>query len=431
MVNSKKKVSIVLSLILCFVVIFSSIVVEPVYAGSKEVEKPDIATKSAAIYCLDTDSYVYKKKINKKCSPYSITKLMTGYLASKNLPMDKKVVIGPGPLEQYGSLLYLQEGEIISVEDLLYGTMLHSGNDAAYALGETVSGTNKNFIKKMNETAEKIGCKNTHFVNANGLEEKDHYSTAADMIKIMKLAYSDKNLTKIMSTPRYTIKKTNMTEKREIVHSSKIMRNQKEGVMAVKTGTWDYEATAVLVYKKHDMTFIIALMKSNVDVREKDTETLIKYCDDIIEKRNVVPKDQFEGKAKVKRGAVKKVKAVTEKVGSVYVPQGTEEKKITTKAVFDENLKAPIKKGERVGTLNLYVGKTKVQTEPLIAEKAVPKGWITSYIGLSNAGAMMLLVVIVIIAVTASVYVKKKKRQEKRKNKAKEMAYNEMKKDEK
>ena len=132
---------------------------------------------------------------------------------------------------------------------------------------------------------------------------------------------------------------------------------------------------------------------------------------------------EIEGKAKVKRGAVKKVKAVVSENGYVWVPYDTPDDMIETKAVMDDNLKAPIKKGDRVGTLRMKVGKTCVGTVPLIAENPVEKGWITSILGFSNGEAAITLVVVI----AAIVYIKRRLAKKKRKTKkAREMAIKEL-----
>ena len=165
--------------------------------GNPEAKEPELKADGAALYSLDLDRHVFEKNPDKKIDPYSITKILTCYLAIENLDPDKVVTIKKSNEDlNYvdGSHIMLLPGEKVSVNDLLHGTMLSSANDAAYALAEAVSGSEKNFAELMNKQAEEWGCTNTHFVNPNGWKNKNHYTTAHDMVIITARCFENEKL---------------------------------------------------------------------------------------------------------------------------------------------------------------------------------------------------------------------------------------------
>lgn len=200
----KKTLSILIVMILLF---FAE-----AHAFGAQVEKPDVTAGGAIVYCQNTGEVVYSKNMNKKIAPYSVTKLMTVLLAVQNLPLDKEVTISHAAASQKEASMNLKAGEVLTVKDLIYGALLPSGNDAAYALGEAVSGNMKDFVKLMNKTAVNIGCENTQFKNPNGMKQKGHYTSAYDMMLITKTALSNDVIRKAAGSTSYTVKKTNKSK---------------------------------------------------------------------------------------------------------------------------------------------------------------------------------------------------------------------------
>lgn len=156
---------------------------------------------------MDSGRVIYGKNVHKTQSVASISKVMTAIIAIENKNVNKKVTIGDEILKAYGSGIYIQIGEKMKLEDLLYGLMLRSGNDAALAIASYVGGNTTNFVKLMNDKAIEIGMKETTFNNPSGLdEEKGNISSAYDMGKLMSYAMKNKEFRKIVSTKEYTVK---------------------------------------------------------------------------------------------------------------------------------------------------------------------------------------------------------------------------------
>ncbi len=170
----------------------------------------DTSARSAILMDMDSHRIIYGKDIHRVQSVASISKVMTCIVAIENANINKKVVIGDEILKAYGSGVYIRQGEEIKLEDLLYGLMLRSGNDAALAIATAVSGDVSKFVKLMNDKAKEIGMKNTEFNNPSGLdEEKGNFSNAYDMALLMSYAMKNEKFKKITSTKDHVVK-TNM-----------------------------------------------------------------------------------------------------------------------------------------------------------------------------------------------------------------------------
>ena len=162
---------------------------------------------SSIVMDIDSGRVLYEKNANSKNLIASTTKIMTAIVTIENSDLDRKLVVGDEILEMYGTNIYLEVGEEMTVMDLLYGLMLRSGNDASVVLAKNIFKDEKEFVYKMNEKAKSLGMNNSIFCNPHGLdEETKNYSTAYDMAILAKYAYQNKIYRKIISTKKYTIK---------------------------------------------------------------------------------------------------------------------------------------------------------------------------------------------------------------------------------
>lgn len=160
-----------------------------------------ISAHNAILMDEESGRVIYEVNAHEKNRIASITKIMTAILAIESGEMDETVTISSNAFGTEGSSLYLKEGEKIKLEDLVYGLMLRSGNDAAVAISEKVGGSLDGFIWMMNQKAEEIGMKNSHFTNPHGLDNtKNHYSTAYDMALLTRYAMQNKTYAKIAGT---------------------------------------------------------------------------------------------------------------------------------------------------------------------------------------------------------------------------------------
>lgn len=194
-----------ITIVILFVVIGLLIYIDKYGVAETASDNIGISAGQAILIDAKTGEVIYEKCAGERAYPASTTKIMTALVTLKVLedndsPPDQQVVIPDCAEGVEGSSMYLKSGEKISIEDLLYGLMLVSGNDAATALAEIIGGSQKNFVKMMNEKAESLGCENTHFANPSGLFDEDHYTTAADMAIISREAMKNPAFRKIVKS---------------------------------------------------------------------------------------------------------------------------------------------------------------------------------------------------------------------------------------
>lgn len=164
------------------------------------------SSKSSIVMDLDSGRVLYENDANHQRLIASITKIMTAILAIENGDLDKKVIVGEEVLSMYGTNIYVEVGEKMTMRDLIYGLLLRSGNDAAAVIAKEIGGTEAKFVQMMNSKAREIGMKNTVFKNPHGLDEvTENYSTAYDMALLSKYAFSNKIYRKIVATKKYEV----------------------------------------------------------------------------------------------------------------------------------------------------------------------------------------------------------------------------------
>ena len=167
----------------------------------------NVFASSTIVMDNDSGRILYENNSNERRLIASTTKIMTCILVLENSDLSKKITVGDEILKVYGTNIYVEVGEILTIKDLLYGLMLRSGDDAAIVLANNIFSNEKEFVQKMNDKAMEIGMKNTYFENPHGLDDDTkNYSTAYDMALLAKYAYNNKSYRKIISTKKYNTK---------------------------------------------------------------------------------------------------------------------------------------------------------------------------------------------------------------------------------
>lgn len=369
--------------------------------GNPDAEGPKLQAEGAELYCINTEQPVYQKNADKKIDPYSITKILTCYLALENLKMDQMVTVSEyaaTPLED-GTTIWLKEGEEISVKDLLYGAMLESGNDAATALAETVSGSEQKFADLMNKQAAEWGCKNTHFVNANGWKNEDHYTTAHDFAIITAKCFENKTLQKIAMTEEYTASATNMTEARTF-ESHTLSGKKIDYLVGGKTGGWTSKDMSLAVrFRKGNLDGVAVVLRT--PKRKNDVNKLIEVSQDLTPGYMVTEEGSEICEAGVKGGKVTTTVLCASETIIAY-PKNHKRSEIKVKLSRDK-LKAPLKKGSEAGTYTVYVDGNKVQTGKLLTSKDIEKGLFLSNLYVSDRMTILLAAVVILWLILLSI----------------------------
>lgn len=250
-------------------------------------QAPEISAGNAILIDADTGAILYEKNAYAKCYPASTTKILTGLLTVENCNMDETVTFSSEAANSVtweDANLATKTGEQYSVEEALYALLLYSANEVAYGLAEHVGGSLSNFVEMMNARAKELGAVNTHFANASGLYNPNHYTTAYDMAMIAKGCYNNSTFVNIDSTyETYTIGPTNVTnESRSIRHRHLMLKNRElyyEYCKGGKTGFTDQSGyTLVTFAEKDDMRLICVCFNcSDAMVRFTDTKSLFDW----------------------------------------------------------------------------------------------------------------------------------------------------------
>ncbi|QFJ54169.1 D-alanyl-D-alanine carboxypeptidase family protein [Pseudobutyrivibrio xylanivorans] len=278
--------------LLAFILLFNSLLlcdVETVQAEDYWPSGVDVVAESAIIMEQETGTILYSKNMDEVHYPASITKIMTALIVLENCQLDETVVFSAEAVygtELGSSSIARDVNEEMTVEQTLYGMMLESANECAYALGEHVAGSMSAFVDMMNAKAKELGCKNTHFNNSNGLPDEEHYTSAYDMALIARAAYQIPKFAEIVGTKNYTIPPTNkhsdptpLNNHHQMLHYYKTNKYIYEPCLGGKTGyTVVAGATLVTYAKKDGMTLICVVMKDTVGEQYTDTTNLFEYC---------------------------------------------------------------------------------------------------------------------------------------------------------
>lgn len=197
----------------------------PAHAQPETTGAPAVSAAGAILIRADTGAILFEKEAEKRLYPASTTKIMTALVVLETLDRlslgpDSRIIVPAEAAGLEGSSVYLKAGEEISMEELLYGMMLQSGNDAATAAAICAGGSLQNFVVQMNQKAEALGCTGTHFTNACGLFDENHYTTAKDMARIAAAAMQREDFRRIASAPRWQSAESerNFYNKNKTVH---------------------------------------------------------------------------------------------------------------------------------------------------------------------------------------------------------------------
>ena len=265
-------------------------------------DAPETLSPGVILMEESTGTILYEKNSDEAHYPASITKIMTTLLALENGNLSDMVTFSDDAINNTeGSGIARDYGEQMTLEQCLYGVMLESANECAYAVAEHVGGTVENFVDMMNAKAKELGCTNTHFANPHGLQDENHYTTAHDMALIAQAAYQNETFRIIIGTKMYTIPPTNKHAEETVLRNHHDMlctyhnANRKYLYPYCVGGKTGYTATAnstlVTYAEKDGMTLICVVMNTQSQNQFIDTVNLFDYAFDNFQVLNVAEND--------------------------------------------------------------------------------------------------------------------------------------------
>lgn len=335
----------------------------------------------------------------------STTKLMTAYLAMRNLPMRKKLKAGDYQADIGESLMGLEAGQRVSVRDLLYGLILLSGNDAAITLAEGVSGTEARFVRKMNTTALKLGLENTHYNNPIGLDGKSHYTSARDLAGLSRTLMEMPRFRRIAASRRAKLRSYSPPREIETINHFVLDYPWARGI---KTGH-TLKARYVLASDgRRRATELIGAVIGTPTEESRDAETvkLLDYGFSLYRKRVPVRPGRTVVSVPVKYED--EDLALTSKIPVRIGLQKGEKAAVTTFA--PDEVEGPIKKGRRIGRATVAVGGDRIATVPLFAAAPVARPGLLDKLK-ENALLVVLTLAIVVSAILGAAAFFRRRRQ--------------------
>lgn len=337
-------------------------------ADKKEEDDLKVTAESAILIEAYTGRVLYEKNAFEKMPMASTTKIMTAILAIENCGLEDIVEVGPNASGVEGSSIWLSAGEKIQLGDMLFGLMLASGNDAAVAIAEHVAGSVDKFVEMMNAKAKEVGAYNTHFSNPNGLPKDDHYTTAYDLAIISAYAMKNDFFRELVKTQYKTIPWEGHEWDRVVKNKNKILW-QYEGGNGIKTGFTKSAGRCLSAAAQRDGLQLISVVLGAPDMFG-DCMKLMDMGFENYSSKLIVKKDEYIGDVAVKQGVIDGFPVYTQE--DVYYPLTEEEFGLIEKRVYLENeLDAPVAKGQNVGYIDIWLGSNQIRSVTLTAPESI------------------------------------------------------------
>ena len=334
--------------------------------------------KSAILIERDTGKVLYEKNSNESLPPASMTKIMTMLLIMEaldegKLSYDEKVRASEYAASMGGSQIFLEAGEEMTVEELLKGIAIGSGNDAAVAMAERIAGSEEAFIDMMNKKAEELELKDTKFQNTTGLPVEEHYSSAYDM------AIMSKELLKYEDITKYTGKyeaylREDTDNKFWLVNTNKLVRFY-PGVDGLKTGFTREAMYCLTATAEKDGMRVIAVVFGAPTPKDRNAQVtkMLDYAFSQYKTHPMFERNHVMGSAKISKGKDRTLDVVTSEPISLLTKKGENIDDVSQKITVHKDLKAPIKKGDPVGELVIEKNGEKLIQSSLVAKEDIDK----------------------------------------------------------
>lgn len=371
----KKYLSVILIFLLTVLVIPNG--TNALAASEEEGSMNNIEARSALLIEPISGKILYEKNIDEQFAPASVTKIMTMLLAmeavdSGRAKLDDKVTCSENAKKMGGSTMLLDVGEVRTLEELLKGVAIASGNDAAVAIAEYIGGTEADFVNLMNKRASELGMKNTTFKNCNGLPAEGHMSTARDIATMSLELLKHPQILKYSGIYMETISEGRKSPI-ELVNHNKLVRFF-EGCDGLKTGFTNEAKYCISATAKRNGVRMLAVIMGapTYKIRNRDAGILMNYGFSKYEGKKLVSKDEEVEKVymgeQTERFFIAKAKEDLE----VVLPKGTNGE-LVKKVVIDE-LKKEYKTDEIVGKCEVYLGDEKVGEVEIYSDRDIEKG---------------------------------------------------------
>ncbi|CAN7598125.1 D-alanyl-D-alanine carboxypeptidase [Paenibacillus sp. LjRoot153] len=356
------------------------LVLPAVYAAETKVQPVDLTPNalSAVLMDADTGTVIAEKNKDAKLPPASITKIMTMLLIMEavdkgTIKMDEKVSVSEYAASMGGSQIFLEPGEQMSVQEMLKGIAMASGNDASVAMAEKIAGSEENFVAMMNERAGQLGMKNTHFSNCNGLPVANHYTTANDIAIMSRELLKHEEITNFTGAYQDYLRKDS-PKPFWLVNTNKLVRFY-SGADGLKTGYTSEAKFCLSATAKRDNLRVVAVVlgEPNTKTRNAEVSKLFDYAFAQYMNYPLFKTGDSLGSFTINKGQVSTVPLVAKQNYSILMKKGTDTANIRHELQLDPSLRAPVSEGQPIGKIMVYNGDNVLAEYPLESPQAVDK----------------------------------------------------------
>ena len=357
----------------CIILSFTLIAVFPLNCAAARPEPFSVSAKSAILIELDEKSILYQKNARERMAMASTTKIVTALVVCELLECDTTVKIPQDAIGTEGSSVYLREGELLTVEQLLYALLLESANDAAVALAISASGSIEDFAQKCNEKSYSLGLRDTNFTNPHGLFDENHYTTAYDLAILTAEALKHPTIKKICATKRTTIP-LGITEENPRGDGLRYLKNHNKmltsynGAIGVKTGFTKKSGRCLVSAAERDgLTLIAVTLNAPDDWR--DHTAMLDYGFDNFERRVIFQKGEFCYSLPLSNGNTDFVSITNISEISALTRKNAPKHTYSVEACFRFAI-APVNQGQILGRLCVYL-EDKCYTSTLVSAQRI------------------------------------------------------------
>ncbi len=334
---------------------------------------PDINALSYLVLDADTGSVLIEKNADQALPPASLTKIMTVFVADKelalgNISLQDEVPVSVKAWQTEGSKMFIQEGSKVRLEDLLRGIIIQSGNDASIAVAEHVAGSEDAFTDMMNQYAQQLNMSNSHFMNASGLPDVEHYMSARDLATLARAAIMEFPETyAIYGEREFTYNDIRQPNRNSLLFSD----NTVDGM---KTGHTEEAGYCLVASALRDgMRLITVVMGTeSMQARAVETQKLLTYGFRFFETHEIVNASEVLGMASVVSGTVPEVKIGASESKSATLPRGSADQ-LDISFQLQEELQAPVSQGQHVGTMTVTLEGQVYYEGPVVALENIDK----------------------------------------------------------
>lgn len=345
-----------------------------VYAAESE---PKITATSAILVEASTGRIIYEKNANEERAPASMTKMLTCIIALEKLTPYEEILLSNEAIMTEDNTLRWEPLDSVAAQDMITVVMLVSENGGAVALAQAVSGSVSNFADVMNDKAREIGCKNSNFVNPNGLPNPRHYSTAADMARIAVYCMKNPDFRKIVETKRTSIKWIYPKEKWSELNNTNELLDKFKGANGIKTG-WTRAAGGCLAAsaKRGDVELIAIVMNStDSETRFDDATKLLNYGFEHVRMVEAIDAERVDKKIFVRDGEQATVHVGLDENLMFPLMAGEDTKFLRVTYDLPKIVDAGISEGQILGEAVLRYDGKPVARVPLVAREKVAEGF--------------------------------------------------------